>query len=268
MNAVLTFGREQVHTSQRMRKHPRLARLFQRVFGYTNLGNYARFGIFKKMMAQIELPENAKILDLGAGYGEYSFSLAQALPAIQVHALDINKKRVERLNSAMKASKIQNIQTHHAFLHELEEKEFDFIYSVDVFEHILPEEMPFRAAHERLKSGGLLLVKMPNIRQLTILPEGWFEAHQEWLEDEHIGQVYDLEGLKNRYEQEGFEVLLAFYSDGWWSRLAWELAYLGKKAGLVTQLLTLLVAKLLIQIDRLIHKNHSGNAIQVIGKKK
>ena len=268
MNATLTFGKEQIHTSQRMLKHPRLARLFQRVFGYTNLGNYARFTIFRNLIQGISLPRQAKILDLGAGYGEYSFSLAKAFPQGQVHALDIDKERVNTLKSAIQSSGRENITAHHCFLEQLSEQDFDLIYSIDVFEHILPDEMPFKAAYDRLQPGGYLLVKMPNKTQKTILPEPWFEAHHDWLEDEHIGQVYDLEGLKGRFEQEGFEVLLAHYSDGWWSRLAWELAYLGKKTGTVTQLISLPLAKAMVKIDRLVHSGKTGNAIQIIGKKK
>jgi len=268
MITTLTFGTEQAHTSERMRKHPLMARLFLSVFGYTNLGNYARFGIFKRLMNHIHLPAEAKILDLGAGYGEYSFGLARALPDAQVHALDINKERIKTLDHAIAASGMHNIKTHHAYLQGLDENEFDLIYSVDVFEHILPEEMPFKAAHDRLKTGGLLMVKMPNQTQRTLLPEAWFEDHHHWLADEHIGQVYTLNDLKARFEHEGFELSLAFYSDGWWSRLGWELAYLGKKAGLVGQLLSLPLAKALVWVDRLVHKGNTGNAIQVIGKKK
>ena len=55
--------------------------------------------------------------------------------------------------------------------------------------------MPFKDALNRLKPGGLLLVKIPNKTQNTILPENWFEDHHHWLEDEHVGQIYDLEGV-------------------------------------------------------------------------
>lgn len=268
MDLALTFGTQQIHTSERMRKHPGMARIFRSLFGYTNLGNYARFSIFKRLVQAIELPEDPKILDLGAGYGEYSFSLANALPEARITALDIDKKRVRTLQHAIDSSETQNIRPFHGYLEELYEGEFDFIYSIDVFEHIKPEEMPFTAARIRLNPGGYLMVKMPSKKQLTILPEAWFEDHQEWLEDEHIGQVYELEDLKARFEKEGFEVVEAFYSDGWWSRLGWELAYLGKKAGVITQLLSLPIAKVMVWIDRLVHTGKSGNAIQVIAKKR
>lgn len=264
----LTFGLNQVHTSERMQKSPGLAKIFNTIFGYTNVGNYARFTIFKKLINQVELAEDAKILDLGTGYGEYSFALANALPQADVHSLDIDAERIQTVNRAIKASETHNVTTHCMYTDMLSEKEFDLVFSVDVFEHIEPSKMPFSDVYKRLKTGGYFILKIPNVTQKTILPEHLFEDHHEWLEDEHVGQVYNLNGLSERFEEEGFEIVHSSYSDGWFSRLGWELAYLGKKAGVLGQLATLPLAKGLIHLDRLVHRNKWGNAIQVIGKKK
>lgn len=263
----LTFGNEQIYTSERMKKSPKLAKLFHKIFGYTNVGNYARFTIFKELINRIPLKEDSKILDLGAGYGEYSFSLAQALPFSDIHSLDTNRERITSLDEAVQKSGVKNIKTHCSYTEQLDEKDFDFVFSIDVFEHMSPEEMPFKAVYDRLKPKGYFMVKMPYVTQKTILPERYFEDHHEWLKDEHIGQVYDLYSLKRRFIKEGFKVVYASYSDGWFSRLAWEIAYLGKKAGVFGQLITLPLAKLLIQFDRMVHLNLWGNAIQVIGVK-
>lgn len=264
----LTFGIAQVHTSARMKNNPTLAKAFHQIFGYTNLGNYARFTIFKKLIKQVPLPEQAKILDLGTGYGEYAISLAGALPKARVYALDIDPERILTLRTALEKNGITNIST---FCQKVETtflSDLDFVFAIDVFEHIHPEEMPFASVHQRLTSGGHFLVKIPNVTQKTIFPEGWFEEHHDWLEEEHVGQVYDLDGLKQRFLGEGFEIVHASYTDGYLSRLGWELAYLGKKQGIVGQLLSLPIAKGLVLLDRLVHRGTWGNAIQVIGKKK
>lgn len=263
----LTFGTAQVHTSERYRKNPKVAKLLNTVFGYTNVGNYARFTIFKKLIPKAFLEKNSKILDLGTGYGEYAFSLAKALPESNIHALDIDTQRISVVNSAIKLSETTNIQTHCKHIEQLEEDKFNFVFSIDVFEHIAPKEMPFKTVYNKLKPGGKFLVKIPNKNQKTIFPERYFEEHNDWLEEEHIGQVYDLNGLKARFESEGFKVTYSSYSDGWCSRFAWELAYLGKKLGVITQLITLPIAKAFIHLDRVLHKGSWGNAIQVIGQK-
>lgn len=263
----LTFGTGQVYTSQRLIKHPRLAKLFTKSFGYTNVGNYARFTVFKKLVNRISLPTESKVLDLGTGFGEYSLSLAQALPKASIHALDIDVNRIRSVKKAISELKLSNVLTHTKPIAEISPSNFDFIFTIDVFEHIDPQEMPFKASYEKLKPGGYFLVKIPNEVQKTIFPERYFEEHQDWLEEEHIGQVYNLDGLVNRFTEEGFDIVHSSYSDGWLSRFAWEFAYLGKKSGFLTQLATLPIAKVFIHLDRLFHHNKWGNAIQVIGQK-
>lgn len=263
----LTFGQAQCYTSDRMNSNVALAKAFKAVFGYTNVGNYARFTIFKKLIQHIPLPEKAEILDLGTGYGEYAISIGEALPNAIVHALDIDKSRIETLDRALAQAGIKNVRTHDKAIENTMLRDLDFVFSVDVFEHIPVEEMPFKSVYERLKPGGHFLVKIPNVTQKTIFPESLFEEHQEWLEEEHVGQVYDLEALKARFASENFEIVHASYSDGYLSRFAWELAYLGKKAGTITQVITLPIAKGLIHMDRWFHRGTWGNAIQVIGRK-
>ena len=263
----ISLGNEQVYTSARMLKYPRIGKFISKTFGYTNIGNYARFQVFKRLLRQLPMNEFNKILDLGCGYGEYAMGIAKIHPNAQVHALDIDIERTEIVKDALKSCDLNNVQVHTRKIEEIKEDKIDFIYSVDVFEHIAPGEMPFESSFEKLKPGGFLMVKIPNVTQKTILPDNWFEDHNHWLEDEHIGQVYDLEGLKTRFEESGFEIIFSQYSDGIMSRAGWEIAYMGKKLGVVTQLLSIPISKTLILLDKLFHYGNWGNAIQVIGKK-
>ncbi|MEZ5043754.1 MAG: class I SAM-dependent methyltransferase [Saprospiraceae bacterium] len=265
----IVFGSMQHQMSGRMKKYPGLARLVKRIFGYTLVGNYARALTFSALLEKLPLKDIRSVLDLGCGYGEYAFMMAEALPQATVTALDINAQSVAAIDRLAKTNGYHNLETHIGTIDTLEEKDgtYDFIFSVDVFEHIKEEEMPFAQSYQKLKTGGHLLVKIPNKDQLTILPEQWFEDHHHWLEDEHIGQVYDLAGLVARMEREGFKVIYSAYGDGWWSRLGWELGYLSHKAGPVLQLLCLPLAKLMVKIDFTFHHRRTGNTIQVIGQK-
>ena len=265
----IVFGKMQDQMSERMRRRPLLAKWIKRIFGYTLVGNYARALTFKELLSQLPLADFKRIMDLGCGYGEYAFMLADALPKATVTALDINQKSVANIERIAQEHGMTNLETHASTIDTLEnlDEQYDFIYSVDVFEHIKEEEMPFAEAYQKLRPGGYLLIKIPSREQLTILPEDWFEDHHDWLEDEHIGQVYELTDLERRMMDEGFTVQYAAYADGWWSRLGWELGYLSHKAGPVLQLICLPFAKLLVRFDRLVHRRKSGNTIQVIGRK-
>lgn len=265
----VTFGKMQVQMSRRMQRYPRLSRWAARIFGYTLVGNYARALSFRSLLKKLPLESFRHILDLGCGYGEYSFMLSEALPGATITALDLNAASVAGIRRLAAERGMSNLKTHLGPIGSLDDGDgrYDFIFSIDVFEHIREEEMPFAEAYRKLRPGGYLLVKMPGREQRTILPERWFEDHHHWLEEEHIGQVYGLDGLKARMEKEGFRLVYAAYGDGWWSRLGWEIGYLSRQAGPVLQLLCLPLAKLMVRADRLWRHKESGNTIQVIGQK-
>lgn len=266
---MYTFGKSQVLTSSRMQKWPGLAQLVHKIFGYTSVGNYARARIFQRLLQQLPVERFQHILDLGCGLGEYSFMIAEGLPHAKVTAIDILPDRVAAVKKARAQLGLKNLQVELGKIEDLpESRQFDFIFSVDVFEHIKEDEMPFRQAWDRLREGGYLLVKMPSEKQHTLLPEAWFEEHNEWLEHEHVGQIYELDDLKKRFEQEGFEVEYAAYADGPLSRVAWELAYFAKKGGALPHLLLLPLCKGLVKLDTLSQNRTKGNTIQVIGRKK
>lgn len=263
------FGKSQMLTSERMLKKPGVAKSVYSVFGYTNIGNWARANIVVKLFNLLPFRKFDKVLDLGAGLGEFSFMIADALPDLAITAVEILPERVDSLKKAKAAGGYKNVSIFESKIEELDaDGVYDLVFAVDVFEHIPENEMPFAAAYKKLKPGGFLLIKIPNLINKTIMPESLFEDHQEWLEHEHVGQVYDLDGLTNRFLKEGFTIYHRSYSDGWFSRLGWEIGFLSKKGGSAVQLLFIPLCKMLVHIDRKTFKSVvHGNAIQVIGQK-
>lgn len=266
----LNYGESQYLLSEKMQSIPSLGKLLNKVMGYTNIGNYARAKVFTRQVSQLDLSGMKKVLDLGCGYGENAIMMSKALPKAKITALDIDKKALARVQYAKSKLAIENMQIHEGRIDTLTQGGFDLVYSVDVFEHIPVDEMPFSGAYEKLKQGGHLLVKIPNKVQRTFFEEKHFEEHNQWVDHEHPGQVYFLNDLKERFEKEGFTVVYAEQTDGILARLAWEIAYFMKKGGSVFQLLSLPFCKLLVNLDTLVHPNGSsnGNAITVIGQKK
>lgn len=264
----MSFGQHQTITSTRMSRHPRLSKLIAKIFGYTNVGNFARSLAFRKALEQLPLGQMEHVLDLGCGYGEYAVMMAHELPHAQVTGLELHQNKTDLLREIAAKEQLSNLAPHLGTIDTLPASaRFDLIYSVDVFEHILEPEMPFALAYERLKPGGYLLVKMPSETQRIIAPESWFGDHKVWLDEEHIGQVYELNDLKARFEREGYEVVYAAYSDGWLARLGWELTHFGHKIGAVAQLAMLPLSKLLVRLDHRQSGRKKGNAIQVVGRK-
>lgn len=269
MNMNFTFGKTQYVSSDRMRRSPRLSKFINTVFGYTNIGNYARSRIVIDLFNKLPLKDFVNVIDLGAGLGEFTFMMADEMPSTKFLAIEILPDRVEKLKEIVRKFDYTNVEVYPDFIETVDAKEaFDFIFAIDVFEHIPEEKMPFKACYEKLRPGGYLMIKIPNARQRTILPERFFEDHNKWLEKEHVGQVYDLEKLTSRFKDEGFTIVHSSSSDGLLSRVAWEVGFLTRKAGSVLQLAFLPFCKGLIHMDRIFFSSgKNGNAIQVIGKK-
>ena len=252
-----------------MRRSPRLSRFINSVFGYTNIGNYARSRVVIDLFRKLPMKDFERVMDLGAGLGEFTFMLADEMPSTKFLAVEILPERIERLREISVEFGYRNVEIYPDLIETLDlNAAFDFIFAIDVFEHIAEEKMPFKDCYVRLKPGGYLMVKIPNIKQRTVLPERFFEDHNKWLEGAHVGQIYDLEKLTKRFEDEGFTIAHSSASDGILSRIAWEVGFLTRKAGPVMQLAFLPMCKGLILLDRFFFKSAAdGNAIQVIGRK-
>lgn len=264
-----TYGKTQYVSSDRMKGSPWLSKLVYNIFGYTNVGNYARSRVVINLLNKLPLEKFKRVIDLGAGLGEFTFMMADVMPDTRFTAIEILPERVQKLNEVVQKFGYKNVEVFPDYIENFTQNEqFDFIFSVDVFEHIPEEKMPFRECYKKLKPGGFLMIKIPNVRQRTILPGSWFEDHNEWLEEEHVGQVYDLNKLTQRFKDEGFSIVHSSGSDGLLSRIAWEIGFLSKKGGSAVQLLFLPFCKGLILCDRFVFKSkENGNAIQVIGRK-
>ena len=271
MDATIKFnyGTNQYLLSRKMQAIPQLGKLLNKVLGYTNIGNYSRAKVFTKQLSTLDLQSMNKILDLGCGYGENALMMSQALPSKEVHALDISSIALSRVRLAKEKLGLKNLNVYESKIDALPASDFDLIYSVDVFEHIPADEMPFEDCYAKLKKGGHLLVKIPNKYQHTIFNEKYFAEHNEWVEHEHPGQVYFLDGLADRFRKAGFQIVFAKQTDGPMARLACEIAYFMKKIGPVSQLVTLPLCKLLVNLDLMLLPGGTskGNAITVIGKK-
>jgi precorrin-6B methylase 2 len=265
----LNYGSTQYILSEKMQQFPQLSRLLNGTLGYTNVGNYSRAKVFARQMSELELRSMNKILDLGCGYGENAVTISQALPLKKVYALDTDGNALQKLRTARENQSLRNLVVHQGKMDSLPENNFDLIYSVDVFDKLPAEEMPFESCYARLKKGGYLMVKIPNKQQHTIFSKKYFGGGNEHAATEHPGQVYFLQDLAKRFQKTGFRIILSEQTEGPLSRLAWEIGYFMKKGGAVTQLLSLPLCKLLVNLDMMFFPNGTkkGNAITVIGQK-
>lgn len=211
-----------------------MKRLIPSLFITTHMGSYIRFLYFKKYLKKLPLENFKLILDAGCGRGEYSLYMAHLFPGKKIYAVDnevTNFPQNPPQNAVFKRADLRRLD---------EEATYDFIYSIDVLEHIPENIEVLRSFGSALKYNGYLYLHMPYEKNRKyILPRKLFAEYEEWTNKEHIGQQYDLEEIKQRLEEIGFEIVWSEYSFGFLGQLAWELDKItrGKIRVLLTPLL-------------------------------
>ena len=143
---------------------------------YRGLKIHAIPSLHEECMAQIEalrLPENARVLDLGAGEGAFSQRLLDA--GLRVHAAELDPGRF-RLDVPC-----QNINLNHDFFDKWTEK-FDLVVAIEILEHLHDPRHFISNCLRMLAPGGFLLVTSPNteswLSRIRFLRDGhflWFD---------------------------------------------------------------------------------------------
>ncbi len=111
--------------------------------------------------AEIEqiIPLRGKLLDLGCGYGVYSYFLARRHPHLYILGIDPSGERIERAKNVF--SKPENLEFLQGRIDDLGQNDFDVITLVDVI-YFLNEEQQKEIMHlckEKLKNDGVLIIK-------------------------------------------------------------------------------------------------------------
>jgi len=187
-------------------------------FRPVHLGYYTRNLYFKKYLRRLPVHLFVKILDAGCSSGSYAVEVANAYPHMEVTAVDI--KTID-----FPLSFPPNLTFFEQNLMELETADaFDFIYSIDVLEHIKENRPVMENLFRALKPGGYIFLHIPNDRASKhIFPVRHFKDFDKWAKDEHVGEQYTPTELRAALEPMGFTIIASEYTFGFPGRLAWEI---------------------------------------------
>ncbi|MCK4821591.1 class I SAM-dependent methyltransferase [bacterium] len=238
-------------------KQLRVARLL-----WYHAGEDIRFGWFKRLVRGL-LPKDRsfKILDAGAGEGRYAFFMAQRYPKSFLVAMDTNKRLVARCQERQQANEFANLMFIAGDLTKaIKESDFDFVYCVDVLEHISYDQVVLENFHRCLRARGLLLLHVPQLIKRRHLKR--FERHKE---DGHMRDGYVPTELCNKLRSAGFEPVSQTFSFGGWGALAWEIWMLSRCSPVIMVLARPLVW-ILSQIE-LYSLNKQGNGLWILARR-
>lgn len=166
-------------------------------------------------------PRDARILDAGAGFGQYTYWLFRHNAHFRILAVDVKEEQVEDCNNFFRQKGSKNIQFEVADLTQfVKDNLYDLALSVDVMEHILEDVTVFRNIHKSLKPGGMLLISTPS-------DQGGSDVHGEGESSfigEHVRDGYNKEEITNKLRSAGFSKVVVNYSYGAPGKISWRLS--------------------------------------------
>lgn len=228
-------------------------------FSPVHIGYYIRNLYFWKSINKLPMGTFKKVLDAGCGPGSYALQIANAFPSIEVHAVDIKKFPISKnvpSNCIFLQSDLRSLNSADTY---------DFIYSIDVLEHIPDNNKVLQNFYNALKSKGYLFIHIPDENNVTrIFPKKFFTEFDKWKEEEHIGEHYTLHQLESLIKSMGFSIISAEYTFGFLGQLAWELDRLTDHK-IAIKIILMPILKVLSQIS--VRCKHSKGNILIVAQK-
>jgi SAM-dependent methyltransferase len=178
----------------------------------------------KKALRKIanRFPGDAKVLDAGSGFGQYTWRMSRMNKLWKIDAVDINNEQIEDCNMFFgKQGLSDRILFRTGDLVTLSYSDcYNIILSVDVMEHIEEDVRVFKNFFKSLKNNGILLISTPSDR-------GGSDVHDDNGEsfiDEHVRDGYSIEEITEKLSLAGFRNIEAGYTYGRPGHISWQLS--------------------------------------------
>jgi len=166
--------------------------------------------------------KEAKIMDAGSGFGQYSFYLSKQSKNWEITGLDVKTEQIDDCNTFFaKIGKSDKVKFSFADLTKFStDQKYDLILSVDVMEHILEDVVVFKNFYKSLREGGMVLISTPS-------DQGGSDVHDEddhSFIDEHVRDGYNINEIEVKLKNAGFSKVEARYAYGVPGKISWKLS--------------------------------------------
>lgn len=243
-----------------------IKRIFYQFFPSAHASAYIRSLYFRNFLKNFSFSE---ALDAGCGPGLFTFYLAKRFPESHICGCNISREEIEECKKEKLARNITNVSFLQLNLLTLRDKEkYDFIFSIDVLEHIRGNRKVIENLYNALRNNGTFYLAMPYEpdHKFIFSKNRHIQDYINWAKIEHAGDQYSLEELSNLLEETGFKITTKKHTFGFFGKLAWELDMMTEDCISVKHIIQPLIFTL-GYLDT-ISKNGAGSyGICVIGEK-
>ncbi len=138
-------------------------RWLHRFVGEIYIGKRAKLAHFRRWIHELELQGKLHILEVGSGDGLFCFEAAKMLPDSQIIGMELNAAEARACKKRAQVEGIDNLDFVQGLLQDFSwTSKFDFLFCLDVLEHIKDDMTAVREMAAVLKPGGKLLVHVPS----------------------------------------------------------------------------------------------------------
>jgi SAM-dependent methyltransferase len=251
-----------------VRRSVLLRKLLYRLLGTL----FLREWYVKRAIRRLGFPKTSapRILDAGAGFGQYSVYCIKKYPRADVLGIEINPDHVAEGNRFAQRAGLERLRFEHGDITKLSHRNrFDVVLAVDVLEHIQDDEALLDHFFRALTVDGRLIVSTPSVYRKH-RPDGNFVG-------EHFREGYSEEGIRQKLDKAGFLLDTLTYGYGFWGDLSWRWGirntltlmgrgFLGKIAGPVYMILVAPLVLSLMGLDY-VWPNRRGTGFVIVARK-
>ena len=193
-------------------------RLLFRAMGIADPAHYLHFRYVERFLDARAGAAPRRILDAGCGAGDFSFYLARRFPSAAVVGVDVDAEQIAKNRRVAPRLGLTNVEFREADLTRGGFGEgYDLALSIDVLEHVVPQDRAFRNPADSLGAGGWAYLHIPTARPRPVPFSKRLEAFHDWAEEEHIAEDLSAEQFAEAVSKNGFRVVEADATFGYWS---------------------------------------------------
>lgn len=159
-----------------------------------------RDDLIKTLASFRELSINHKLLDIGAGTGEFVAALHDLYPALKIYSVQKTKRAQELIKT--KIGEHALLGTESASIENID-RQFDVITLLQTLEHLKHPQKTLKTLYNILKPGGILFLSVPNINSYQVLLRG-IDNNYCFSNETHL-QFFSKKSLNTMLLQAGFK---------------------------------------------------------------
>lgn len=145
-----------------------------------------------------------RVLEVGGGDGQTICFLAGRFRDKEFVVCEKDRKRLEKIAERIAKADLKNVTVIQSSIEEYDEPDvFNFVFAVDVLEHIADDRAALLQMKDKLTPGGNVFLHVP-ARGVSVFDD-----------PDHVRPGYDQAALKALLEKAGFEVKRMEYTFGW-----------------------------------------------------